>query len=62
MLEPECEYQREAILNPLETKIKLNYRTEKLIKKINGKQTARELAFGKNILKMIKENYKDKSC
>jgi len=37
--------------------IKMNYKTQKLMKKLYGKNLARELAFGKNLVKFLKGNY-----
>lgn len=46
-------------MNPLETKIKLNYKTEKLIKKSMGKSLGRDIALGRKSVKILEKNYKE---
>ena len=37
--------------------IKLSYQNQKLMKKLQGKIKAREIAFGRMMVKMLKKNY-----
>lgn len=41
----------------LETKIKLSYKNEKLMKKGFGRQRGRDIAIARKILKIVKEKY-----
>jgi hypothetical protein len=43
--------------SPLEFKMKLSYKKEKEIKKMMGKNTAREIAFGRNMVKLLRKKY-----
>lgn len=47
-------------MNPLETKIKLNYKTENLIKKSMGKDLGRKIAVGRKLIEVIEKNYRKK--
>ena len=42
--------------------LKMNYKTEKLIKKAYGKHLGRQIALGRLLLKVIKKNYGQYNC
>jgi hypothetical protein len=44
----------------IESKVKLNFRNAKLMKKFYGQNLGREIAFGRKLVKMIKKNYNTK--
>lgn len=41
------------------TKIKSSYKTEKMMKKMSGKLTAYEIAFGRKLIKIMQKNHKE---
>jgi len=41
----------------MECQLKLSYKQKKLFNKMKGKLTAREIAMGRNLIKMIRKNY-----
>lgn len=41
----------------MDLQMKMSYKTEKLMKKLYGKQLSREIAFGRKMVKMMKEIY-----
>jgi len=41
----------------MQVQIKMNYKTQKRMNKLWGKQRARDIAFGRNLVKMIMEKY-----
>ncbi len=49
------------MINPLELMIKFPYKIEKMMKKLYGKKLAREIAMGRNIIKMMQKNYENKN-